>query len=100
MRLSRLIPLLHASSSLALLAAGAMLPSGGNLGAVPYIASLLFFLINLPGVLLLQLFYTSSPEILWNEKAFVFAGMFLATSALLFLASFIYGKIFHPGSRA
>ena len=52
---------IHATCSVVLFALAQILPAGGGLGAINYACSLLFFLMNLPSVLLIKFVY-SSPE--------------------------------------
>jgi len=78
-----ILSLVHPAISVCFLALGHLLPAGRITGGIGYLASLLAFLINLPGVFLIQPFYTSSGSDSIGTTSFIFAMMLFLTWILV-----------------
>ena len=77
---------IHGAISLLLFGTSHAMPPGGIGGGIGYITALAAFIINLPGVLTIRQFYTSSPDhgplTIWVGSI----GMILITDIYLFLS--------------
>jgi len=85
---------IHGGFSLLLIGISSAMPLGGTGGGIGYITALAAFVINLPGVLTIKQFFTSSPKHRSLSTWVVSAGMILITDIYLFLfLTFIFWMI-------
>ena len=83
-----LFSLIHPTFSVAGFSLGVLLPSGGVWGGIGFLATMLTFLINLPGVFFAQLFYTSSPSEPTGVKYVIFVTMAIFTWLVIIVPLF------------
>ena len=90
-RIPIIIAVIHGGFSLSLFGISLSMPSVGIGGGIGYATAFAAFIINLPGVLTIRQFYTSSPThthlVVWTTSI----GMILITDIYLFLFLMIIG---------